>query len=75
LNKISSCPTGGVVYTLATGEMAAAFFYYELSAGEYPLVPREILPSRSATFVDRGGSAYQRFKNTLAALSAGTYVR
>ena len=62
---------GGTIYTLAAGESEAEFVYYELAEGEFLLVPRQILAAQPATFVDTGRSAYHRFKNTLAALSAG----
>ncbi|HEU4691511.1 MAG TPA: hypothetical protein VFS23_24275 [Vicinamibacterales bacterium] len=66
--RASSHEQGRAVYTLATGEMGVDFVYYELSSEEYLLVPRELLPARSTTFADTRTSAYQRFRNTLAAL-------
>ena len=60
----------GRVYTLASGGPGADFLYYELSAEEYLLVPREYLPAGPVMFVDTEGSTYQRFKNTVAALAA-----
>ena len=60
----------GRVHTLASGGPGADFLYYELSAEEYLLVPREHLPAGPVMFVDTEGSTYQRFKNTVAALAA-----
>jgi len=69
-NRATNGSTAGI-YTLASGGADADFLYYELSAEEYLLVPREHLPVGPVTFVDTGASTYQRFKNTVAAL-AGT---
>ena len=69
-NMSSSRAHGGAVYVLARGEAGVDFVYYELAAGEYLLIPRELLSARSTIFVDAGASPYRRFKNTLAALDS-----
>jgi hypothetical protein len=69
-NSTASRSSAGTVYTLASGGPDADFLYFELSAEEYLLVPREYLPAGPVRFVDTGGSAYERFKNTVAALVA-----
>jgi len=69
-NRTASRSSAGAVYTLASGGPGADFLYYELSAEEFLLVPREHLPAGPVTFVDGDGSTYHRFKNTLAALVA-----
>jgi len=65
----ASRSSAGRVYTLASGGPGADFLYYELSAEEYLLVPRECLPAGPVMFVDTEASTYQRFKNTVAALA------
>jgi hypothetical protein len=59
---------GGSVYTLTNPAATADLLYYELSAEEYLLVPREQLPTGAVTYADTEASTYRRFKNTLAAL-------
>lgn len=66
--KVPAHGEGGVLYALATGRAGADFIYYELSSAEYLFVPRELLPPQSTHFLDAEGSAYRKFKNTLAAL-------
>lgn len=61
---------GGTVYTLTGSAAAADLLYYELSAEEYLLVPREHLPAGVVTYADTDAATYRRFKNTLAALFA-----
>ena len=58
-----------VVYTLANAPASVDLVYYELSVEDYLLVPRACLSAGPVTYVDTDASTYQRFKNTLAALS------
>jgi transposase-like protein len=62
---------GGVEYALLAGNTEADFIYYELSTAEYLFVPRKLLPAHRTLFLDTDGSAFHRFKNTMAALSEG----
>ena len=64
-----STPRGrGVVYALASAPAGADLLYYELSAEDYLLVPRECLSVGAVTYVDTDASTYRKFKNTLTAL-------
>ena len=60
----------GRVYTLASAPAGADLLYYELSAEDYLLVPRECLSAGAVTYVDTDASTYRKFKNTLTALFA-----
>jgi len=67
-HKVSTSSGSGAIYTLANAPAGADLLYYELSAQDYLLLPRESLLVGSMTYVDTDASTYRQFKNTLAAL-------
>jgi hypothetical protein len=61
-------PAARSAYVLLNPRRRVDYIYFWLGQDEYLVVPQTALPQDRTTFVDSGGSKYQRFHNTFAAV-------